>query len=248
MKKQKKKVTRCRNESLIVLCVILLGVTISLLVFTSNIISMQQERIQIKYEGDGLSEEGMGSSMEKMEESEEAEEVPIEENLEEVIKERIPLLYQWDDRWGSKEYGAGEMAVTGCGPTCLSMVAMYLLQDVSLTPDWMADYSTDNGYCVPGSGTSWTFMSEGARQLGLYAEEIAPSETIVANYLQEGNPIICIMGPGDFTDGGHFIVLSGWENGLIKINDPNSVANSQKWWTYEEIEGQIRNMWVYFQG
>ena len=52
------------------------------------------------------------------------------------------------------------------------------------------------------------------------------------------------MGPGDFTTTGHFIVLSGCEDGLIKINDPNSYANSEKLWSYEEIADQIRNLWV----
>ena len=71
---------------------------------------------------------------------------------------------------------------------------------------------------------------------------------MIQEALEANIPIICIMGPGDFTDGGHFIVLSGWEDGKIRINDPNSTANSEKLWTYEEIKGQIRNMWEYYIG
>ena len=37
--------------------------------------------------------------------------------------------------------------------------------------------------------------------------------------------------------------LSGWENGAFRVNDPNSRLRSQKLWTYEELEGQIRNIW-----
>jgi hypothetical protein len=52
------------------------------------------------------------------------------------------------------------------------------------------------------------------------------------------------MGPGDFTSSGHYIVLSGCEDGLIRVNDPNSYQNSVKLWRYEDIESQFRNLWV----
>ena len=52
------------------------------------------------------------------------------------------------------------------------------------------------------------------------------------------------MGPGAFTTTGHFIVLTGCEDGMIRVNDPNSRKNSEKLWTYEEIAGSIRNLWT----
>ena len=52
------------------------------------------------------------------------------------------------------------------------------------------------------------------------------------------------MGPGAFTETGHYIVLAGVEDGKIRVNDPNSRANSERLWSYEEIERQIRNIWV----
>ena len=166
-------------------------------------------------------------------------------DLTELNEERIPLLMQWDDRWGYYKYGDNVMGLTGCGPTCLSMVDSFLKQDPKLTPIYMADYAIRNGYCVSGSGTSWNFMSDGAREFGLQVQEIPLMKNRVYQYLQEGNPIICIMGPGEFTDNGHFIVLTEIEEGKIKINDPNSKSHSNSLWEFEEIESQIRNMWVY---
>lgn len=157
----------------------------------------------------------------------------------------IPLLMQWDSRWGYYKYGDNVMGLTGCGPTCLSMVASYLLQNAELTPIYMADYATRNGYCVPGIGTSWDFMSKGARELGLNAKEVPLNEKTVKRYLEEGNPIICVMGPGIFTDNGHFIVFTGIKDGKLTINDPNSRKYSETLWEFEEIKGQIKNMWVY---
>ena len=53
------------------------------------------------------------------------------------------------------------------------------------------------------------------------------------------------MGPGDFTATGHFLVLTGWEDGKFRINDPNSRENSERLWAYEEIQDQIRNLWAF---
>ena len=52
------------------------------------------------------------------------------------------------------------------------------------------------------------------------------------------------MGLGDVTTTGPYIVLRGVVDGSFQVNDPNSVVNSGKLWTYEQIEGQIRNLWV----
>ena len=62
--------------------------------------------------------------------------------------------------------------------------------------------------------------------------------------LEEGKPIILAMGKGDFTESGHYIVLTGVEDEGFRVNDPNSPQNSAKLWTYEQLEKQIRNIWA----
>ena len=42
---------------------------------------------------------------------------------------QMPLFMQWDKRWGYMEYSSDCVAITGCGPVCLSMVAFYLTED-----------------------------------------------------------------------------------------------------------------------
>lgn len=158
--------------------------------------------------------------------------------------EAVPLFMQWDERWGYLEYGSGMVGQTGCGPVCMSMVAYYLTRDESMSPDRVVAYAIENGYCIYGSGTAWTFISEGGEALGLDVTEIPLDKDRICRNLEVGNPIICVMGPGDFTTSGHFIVLAGLEDGKIMINDPNSHANSERRWTYDEIADQIRNLWV----
>lgn len=156
----------------------------------------------------------------------------------------VPLLMQWDERWGYRSYNSNIIGLAGCGPTCLSMVAIYLRGDTSMNPLWMCQYAEQHGYSVVGSGTAWSFMTEGARSLGLDVTEIPMDETRILNNLEVGNPIICIVGPGDFTTTGHFIVLTGCKDGKITVNDPNSIENSQKLWTFGQLQGQVQGLWV----
>lgn len=156
----------------------------------------------------------------------------------------VPLLLQWDQRWGYGEYAGEFMGLSGCGPTCLSMVCIYLLKDGTYSPAYVADFAETNGYSVPGSGSQWTLISEGGKALGLDVTEIPLDEGRIIRNLEAGNPIICVMGPGDFTTTGHFIVMTGYEDGKVRINDPNSQVRSQSQWELSEIKHQIRNLWV----
>ena len=172
------------------------------------------------------------------------DETPDIDLSEYLDSSEVPLFLQWDERWGYSKYGNTIMGLSGCGPTCLSMVCMYILNDTQYSPRYIADFAQENGYCVPGNGSSWTLISEGGILLGLDVIEIPLDENRIIRNLEAGNPIICIMGPGDFTSSGHFIVMTGYEDGKIKVNDPNSPTRSGMLWEYDSIKDQIRNLWV----
>lgn len=160
------------------------------------------------------------------------------------LEDGVPLFMQWDTRWGYIRYGSDVAGLTGCGPTCLAMAGYYVTGDEKFSPDKMLEFARKNGYYSPGNGSSWTLISEGGVKLGLDVTEIPLVKQRIMDNLEVDNPIICAMGPGDFTTSGHYIVMVGCEDGKIRVNDPNSRANSEKLWTYEQIEGQIRNLWV----
>lgn len=157
----------------------------------------------------------------------------------------VPLFMQWDQQWGYKEYSGNLFGLTGCGPTCLSMVAVYLTGETTMNPAWMADFATWHGYASEGNGSSWTLFSEGGPALGFDVTEIPLDEQRIVDNLQVGNPIIVVVGKGDFTTSGHFIVMTGYKDGKIQVNDPNSHANSEKLWAYADIKDQIKNLWVF---
>jgi hypothetical protein len=151
---------------------------------------------------------------------------------------------QWDERWGYGTYSGEIFGRSACGPTCLSMAAIYLLGDTDMNPKWMADFATQNGYSTDGSGTAWALFSTGAAQLGMQVSELALEEDAMKQALDEGGLIACIVGPGDFTDGGHYILIKGYDEDGFIINDSNSYTNSAKRWSFETLYPQIRNLWV----
>lgn len=164
----------------------------------------------------------------------------------EVTKGSIPLFLQWDKRWGYETYGNDFLAVTGCGPTCLSMVYCGLCGDTKWSPLEVARMAEKSGYYVEGAGSSWELMSEGAEKLGLTVKDITFEEEHILSALEKGIPIICAMRPGDFTTSGHFIVLSGVdEEGKVIVRDPNSIVNSERSWDVEKLMPQIKNLWGY---
>lgn len=166
---------------------------------------------------------------------------------QEESEEKCPLFIQWDERWGYMPYGDSNMGACGCGPTCLSMVAYSLTRNEHATPDAFARRAAQDGYYVENVGTSWSFLDDIAPEYGLSVYQCPfPELGELEEMLDEGNLFICSMGPGDFTDNGHFIVLWGVsESGDLLINDPFSKANSAKEWDYDTIVSQCKGMWAY---
>ena len=154
-------------------------------------------------------------------------------------------MLQYDERWGYGIYGDDVIAIEGCAPTSLAMVISYLNNDPTITPYVVANYAYKNGYYVSGIGSNWSLMSEGSKYFGINGKEVPLVKSIIYNYLESGHPMIASMGPGDFTRSGHFIVLTGVQDGKIKVNDPNSVVRSSQLWDYDKIEPQIKNIWVF---
>ncbi len=162
----------------------------------------------------------------------------------EVQSGSIPLLLQWDKRWGYELYGDGWIGNSGCGPTVLSMVVIGLTGNTDWHPLAIARYAEEQGWYIPDVGTSWDLMTEGAAHFGLKSEEGVVSGDYIRENLSPETPLISSMSPGDFTTGGHFIVLTGINSdGSICVNDPNSPNNSCMSWSLERLVPQIKHIW-----
>lgn len=164
-------------------------------------------------------------------------------------EEGVPLFIQWDPMWGYLDYGGNLVGLSGCGPICLSMAGSYVTGDYeTFRPDRILQFALDEGYRVPGNGTMWALIDEGGEKLGLHVEELPLVEGVIAEEVQAGHPVILIVGPGVFTEDGHFIVVTDYIDGKFKVNDPNSPMRSEKLWDYDEFADQVGNLWAISAG
>lgn len=71
---------------------------------------------------------------------------------------------------------------------------------------------------------------------------------ICMEQLDAHHPIICLIGPGDFTDVCHFIVLVDMDaQGQITIHDSNSRMCRKRTYSFARINKQVRQAWAYWQ-
>lgn len=157
----------------------------------------------------------------------------------------LPPLYQWDGRWGYTDYGSGKLGITGCGPTCLSILAVGLADRDDVTPADVAKFSEENNHYTAEGGTSWSLITAGAAHYGMNAVPVTLWEDSMVAELEAGHPIVANVGPGDFTDFGHYFIITGYENGAFTIHDPNSPTRSARLWDYETLQPQISNIWAF---
>lgn len=155
----------------------------------------------------------------------------------------MPLFLQWDKQWGYMQYGEELAGINADGPMCIAMVGYHLTGDKKFSPDKMITFSNDKGYYHKTLGTSPKLITEGVAELGLSTLQITPSSENIIAALQKGNPLICYMAPGKFSNKGHYVVIHGYDEGKLLINDPNSLLNSEKAWLFTDIASQIKGIW-----
>lgn len=158
----------------------------------------------------------------------------------------MPYLYQIDPQYRDFPYSNGTLEKQGCGPTALSMVYIDLTGDTTYGPTEMATFSTQNGYSTDGDGSTWLLMSQGAEKLGLVSMSVANTPEAIAEELEAGHPVICVMAPGVFTQVGHFIAIEGLDaDGKAIVHDSNSRDRSLWHWDLSTICAQANAVWSF---
>lgn len=154
---------------------------------------------------------------------------------------KLPYLSQWDKRWGFRKVDDEFIGNSGCGPVSLTMIYTGLTGDTSITPPQMAQRLFDLGVYSRDGGEYGLFV-EGPRSLGLNSYDIGSSADALKNALSEGKIVVALVrhnGIGDFTYGGHYIVITEIdENNQLSIYDVNSYNNTNKKWDLNRVMQQ----------
>lgn len=93
-----------------------------------------------------------------------------------------------------------------------------------------------------GSGWSHETLSRFASEYGVHSRWISNDAEAILEALRQGKPVIAHMGPGIFTNRGHYLVLRGLtEDGLVLMNDPASRSNCAKAFPIDTLLKQAKN-------
>ena len=157
-----------------------------------------------------------------------------------------PVLYlQTDPRWKNEDYSAkGEsttIGASGCGPTAAAMLIETLTGKV-FTPSDACKWSLEHGYKAVNQGTYYAYFPPQFAAHGiscyqlnwttLYHNPNSTTHDKAFDLLKQGHYLIALMKKGNWTSGGHFVVV-WWEDGKVRINDPASTRDVR-------VNGDIR--------
>ena len=136
----------------------------------------------------------------------------------------VGLTYynQTDSRWNNHPYtSVGDYSQTigtsGCGPTSAAIVVTAIKGTIA--PPEMGDLFVQYGYRSANNGTYWSAFRWVADVFDIGYQECSSLDTAV-NLVRNNNYVICSVGNGLFTTGGHFIVIVGIDGDTLKIYDP----------------------------
>lgn len=129
---------------------------------------------------------------------------------------------QGDSAWNQNGYC---IAKAGCGPTSMAVVIS------SLTGKWVTPLDTaiwgyQHGF-YSREGSAHEMIPAMATAYGLRCQGVGTDYQAIKNALKAGKPVVCLMGPGYFTRGGHFMVLVAIDNNdCVTVADVGSRTRS----------------------
>lgn len=144
--------------------------------------------------------------------------------------------------WAEQPYGSDTIGRYGCGPVAMAMVVS-TLTETPMDPAQMAQHCVDRGYWARKHGSYWSIVPGVAEDFGLTCDSLPPEQTdtdTIIHRLSTGQMLVALVGPGHFTNGGHFIVLRGITlDGSILVADPASPERSLTVWDLDLILGEL---------
>lgn len=152
----------------------------------------------------------------------------------------VVYFCQSDEEWAEQLYGTDPIGPYGCGPTVMAM-AVATMTDTDTDPAVMAAWAAEHGYWARRSGSYDSIVTGTAQAFGLEAESL-PQRTVeeMLRALWNGKLLVAHMGPGHFTQGGHFILIRGATlSGEVLVADPNSLERSLQLWDPQIILDEL---------
>ncbi len=129
--------------------------------------------------------------------------------------------------WGPKMYSNHNdpkqtMANSGCGPTSMADIVA-TLKDKEATPWTLARFAMQWGDRTYDNGTAWTFFKPHTAEYYQFVKVVQSATwDVLRACIDAGGYVVCSMGPGYWTNGGHFICAWKYDDTYVYCNDPAS--------------------------
>lgn len=143
---------------------------------------------------------------------------------------------QTDSAWNQNGYC---IAKAGCGPTSMAVVI------TSLTGKWVTPLDTaiwgyQHGF-YSRAGSAHEMIPAMAAAYGLKCQGAGTDYNAIKKALKAGKPVVCLMGPGYFTRGGHFMVLVAIDkNDCVTVADVGSRTRSAYKYRLSDVIAQSK--------
>lgn len=142
-------------------------------------------------------------------------------------------------------YGCGSIAACGCGPTSVAIVAS-TMKGRDISPVETTQKVCSLGGCTSGGSYNATLAQTLTKIYGIRTESTSDDQKVI-DALGTGNAlVIAHMGPGVFTSGGHYIVLTGVNSQRqVSVADPGSRKRTeQKWFDFNIVMSQKKGAYT----
>lgn len=157
----------------------------------------------------------------------------------------VPELYCWDSRWGAVDYAGRPLALTGSGPTALSMAYMAITGKGDRTPADIAKLVSDAGKTSEGSGMSGDFLTESLGDLGLTCTSTTSNADNLAQALDTGTYVLMEVSADTLTDSAHWVIVTGEnDDGSVEVHDPTSPEAASHAWDPANLASFTTTLYV----
>ncbi|WP_301589088.1 C39 family peptidase [Anaerostipes faecis] len=153
-------------------------------------------------------------------------------------KKELNVVYYNQADYPGEKIGKSTIKAAGCGPTCIAVCYSSLTGKKVSVPK-MCKIAYKKGWYINGQGCVHQVIPGLAQEYGLDCKGLGTDYHAIKRALKNGHPVVALVGPGDFTKNGHFIVLTRMVGkDKVRVADVGSRANTAETWSLKKVVSQ----------
>lgn len=164
---------------------------------------------------------------------------------QELNCDEVPALYMEDTRWAYED--DCRVRFNGCAAVSLTMANLWLKHDSLVDPVMIMRYADQMGYIGTWGGIKDINTADVCEEIGLKVSVMNFSENMqkvshadletIKSILDKGHVIMAGMSGETF--GVHAIIIRGYEDEKLLINDPASRKHTETPWDFDRFESEM---------